>query len=109
MIRTVAPEADKGTELLDLLKNSQIHRHTKTCHKFKNKCCRFHSERYFTYHTIIAEPLASTIGADVKVSLIEKINKVLRKVKEYTDTHLNPSTKNFYDLSQDFFEPALSI
>ena len=40
---------------------------------------------------------------------MEKRNKVLGKVKEYIDTNFNPSTKNFYDSSQDSYEPALSI
>ena len=39
---------------------------------------------------------------------MEKRNKVLDKVKEYTVTNLNPSTKNFYDPSKDSYEPALS-
>ena len=30
-------------------------------------------------------------------------------MKEYTDTNLNPSTKNVYGSSQDSYDPALSI
>ena len=91
------------------MKNSQTNKHTKTCHKLKNKCCRFHYERYFSDHTIIAQPLASNIAVDVKVSLMEKRNNVLDKVKEYTNMHFNSSTNNFYDSSQDLFQPTLSI
>ena len=40
---------------------------------------------------------------------MEKRNKVLSKVKEYIDTNLNPSIKNFYDPSQDSYNPALLI
>ena len=65
--------------------------------------------RIVTDHTIIAQPLVSNVAADVKVSLMEKRNKVLGKVKEYIDTNFNPSTKTFYDPSQDSYEPALSI
>ena len=88
------------------MKNYQIHRHSKTSN---SKSYRFHYGPYFTDHTIITETLASNIAAYVKVSLMEKRNKVLGKVKEYIDTNLNPSTKNFHDLSQDSYNPALSI
>ena len=91
------------------MKNYQIPRHSKTCQKFKSKSCRFHCERYFTDHTIIAETLASNVAADVKVNLVETRNKVPGKMKEYANTNLNPLTKNFYDPSQDSYEPALSI
>ena len=81
IIRADPPEEDKEQELFDVRKNFQTYRHTKTCHKFKNKCCRFHYGRYLTGHTIIAEPLASNIVVDVKVILVKKRNKVLDKVK----------------------------
>ena len=108
IIGTDLPDADKEPVLFDLVKNYEIHRHSKTCQKFKNKSCRFHRGRYFTDHTVIAEPLASNVAADVKVILMQKGNKVLRKVKEYRDTNLNPSARNFYDPCQDSYEPALS-
>ena len=108
IIRTDLPDADNKPVLSDLVKKYQIHRHSKTCGKFKNKSCRFHHGRYFTDHTVIAEPLASNVAADAKVSLTQKRNKVLGKVKEYIDTSLNPSTKNFYDPSRDSYKPAFS-
>ena len=103
IIRTHLSDADKEPELFDLLKKYQI------CQKFKIKSCRFHYGRYFTDHAIIAQPLVSNVAADVKVSLMEKRNKVLGKMKEYIDANLNASTKNFYDPSQDSYEPALPI
>ena len=91
------------------MKNYQIYRDSETCQKFENKSCMFYYERYFTDHTIIAEPLPYNVAAYFKVNLMEKRNKVLGKVKEYIDTNFNPSTKNFYDPSKDSYEPALSI
>ena len=35
-------DADKEPELFDLVKNYQIHKHSKTCQKFKNKSFRFY-------------------------------------------------------------------
>ena len=107
--RTDLPDVDKEPQLFNLVKKYQIHRHSKTCQKFKNKSCRFHYGRYFTDHTIITQPLASNVAVDFKVSLMEKRNKILGKVKEYIDGNLNPATKNFYNPSQYFYEPALSI
>ena len=66
IIRTALPDADKEPELFDLAKKYQIHRHIKTCQKFKNKSCRFHHGRYFTHHAVIAEPLVSNIAVDIK-------------------------------------------
>ena len=102
-------DAGKVPEPFDLVKNYKIHRHSKTCQKFKNNSCRFHYGRYITDHTIIAETLASNVAADVKLSLMKKRNKVLGKMKKYTDANFNPSTKNFYDPSQDSYETVLSI
>ena len=99
--RTDLLDADKDPELFDLVKNYQIHRHSQTCQIFKNKSYRFHCGRYFTDHTIITDSLASNVAADVKVSLMEKRNKALDKVKKYIDTNPNPSTKIFQDSSQD--------
>ena len=67
IIQTDLPDADKEPELFDLVKNYQMHRHSKTCQKFKNKSCRFNYRRYFTDHTIIAEPLPYNVAADVKM------------------------------------------
>ena len=88
MIRNGVPDGGNESELLDYAKNSKIHRHTKTSHKFKNKCYSFHYGRYFTDHAIAAEPLVSNTAADVQVSLVEKRNKFLGKATEYTHTHL---------------------
>ena len=62
-IRTDLTDADKEPQLFDLVKNYQIHRHSKTCQKFKNESCKFHYGTYFTDHTIIAETLASNVAA----------------------------------------------
>ena len=52
-VRTNLIDTDKEPEPFDLVKNYQIHRHSKTYQKFKNKSYRFHYGRNFTDHTIV--------------------------------------------------------
>ena len=51
------PSEKEDPLLHKLVKAFQVHWHSKTCHKYKNKPCRFHYERYFTDRTILAKPL----------------------------------------------------
>ena len=46
-----------GKELFEFVKTFQVHRHSKTCSKHRNDKCRFNFGKFFTYRTIVAEPL----------------------------------------------------
>ena len=53
IIREDLPSSNNEPELYDLVKNYQIHRHSKTCRKYKNQKCRFNFGKVFTDHTLL--------------------------------------------------------
>lgn len=53
---------ENDIELFELVKTDYLHRHSKTCRKYRNSSCRFHFGKFFTESTIIAEPLPNTIS-----------------------------------------------
>ena len=81
--------------MFELVKTDQIHRHSKTCRKYRNEKCRFRFGKFFTGKTIIAQPLADSVPPDVKLQKMQQRNNI--KVENYIDNELNPSEKNFLD------------
>ena len=52
--------------LFELVKTYQIHHHSKTCRKYRNKKRKFHFDKFFTTRTIIAQPLKDSVPEDTK-------------------------------------------
>ena len=48
MISAELPNVAEEPELFELVKTYQLHRHSKTCRKYKNESYRFHFGRFFT-------------------------------------------------------------
>ena len=86
-----------------------MHQHSKTCRKYRNEKCRFHFGKFYTNRTIIAQPLSDSLSVDVKNAIMGNRKLLLKKVKQYTDSKLNPSKKNFYDKSRDEYEEIKSL
>ena len=84
VIRYDLPKPNNEPALFELVKTYQIHRHSKTCRKYKNEKCRFRFGESFTNKTIIAQPLADSVSPDVKLQKMLLIN-ILKKVKNYID------------------------
>ena len=95
IIRADLPSSNNEPELYDLVKNCQIHHHSKTCHKCKNQKCRFNFGKCFTDHTIVAETLPSEMPLEEKTAIMNKRKVLLQNIKHYTDTELNPASKNY--------------
>ena len=95
IIRTDLPDPTSEPDLHELVKTYQIHRHSKTCHKYRNEKCRFHFGKFFTSRTIIAQPLPDSLSVDKKNEIMQNRKQLLKKVKQYINTELNPSKKNF--------------
>ena len=109
IIHAVLPDENEQPELYNLVKTYQMHRHSKTCRKYKNQACRFHFGKLFSKRTIVAEPLPSDIPESEKVLILQKRKEIVSKVKEYINLNLNPAKVNFFDRSRDDFVDVKSI
>ena len=55
------PDPTNNPKLFEHVKMYQLHRHSKTCRKYKNRLCRFNFGRYYTKKTINAKTLRSSL------------------------------------------------
>ena len=85
------PDPCSEPDLFELVKTYQIRRHSKTWRKYRNEKCRFHFRKFFTNRTIIAQPLSDSLSVDEKNEIMENRKLLLKKVRQYIDTELNPS------------------
>ena len=75
------------------MKIYKFHRYSKTCRKYRSEYCRFHLGKFFTNRTITAQPFSGSLSADEKNEIMGSRKLLLKKVKQYIDTELNPSKK----------------
>ena len=97
IVKAQLPDIDAEPELYQLVKTYQIHSHSKSCRKYKNKDCRYSFGRFFTEKTIIAEPLPNDMLEQEKLTKLQKRNQILNKVKDYIDTNLDPRKVNILE------------
>ena len=81
------------------MKIYKFHRYSKTCRKYRSEYCRFHLGKFFTNRTITAQPFSDSLSVDEKNEIMGSRKLLLKKVKQYIDTELNPS-KKFLTASQ---------
>ena len=48
IVHAFLPDKNKNPELHNLVKLYQLHRHSRTCTKYKNKPCRFKLRKFFS-------------------------------------------------------------
>ena len=82
VIRSDLPDPNNEPALFELVKTYQIHRHSKTCRKYRNEKCIFHFGKFFTNKTIIAQPLADSVPLDVKLQKFQQKSNILKKLPE---------------------------
>ena len=87
----------------------QLHKHSKTCRKYKNEACRFKFGEFFSKEALVAEPLPESMPEEVKVLVLGERKEILLKVKDYINDFLNPSKTNFLDPSLNDFTEIKSI
>ena len=90
------------------MKTYQIHQHSKTCRKYRNEKCGFHFGKFLTNRTIIAQTLSDFLLVDEKNEIMGNRKVLLKKVRQYINTELNPLKKNFYNKSRDNYEKIKS-
>lgn len=94
IIKCELPNNETNSNLYKLVSMFQTHSHSKSCRKYKNKNCRYSFGKFFTDHTIIAEPLPDNISKEEEEIRLRERKNILEKVKLYIDTHLNPRYDN---------------
>ena len=103
------PDPVSEAKLFQLVRTYRVHRHSKTCRKYRNDKCRFHFGKLFSSSTFVAEPLPNDMSEEIKIQVLKNRNALLSKVKRYIDTELNPSKKKFYDSSRNDYVKVKSI
>ena len=109
IVHAFLPDRDENPELHELVKLYQLHRHSKTCRKYKNEVSRFKFGKFFIKKTLVAEPLPDGMPEEMKVLVLHKRSEILQKVTDYINNFLNPSKVNFFDPSRDEFTEVKSI
>ena len=104
IIKTEVPNIDENPQLHALVTTYQIHSHSKSCRKYKNKSCRYHFGRYFTDRTIIAVPLSNDMSRDQKYKILGQRELLLGKVSDYINSNLDPKKRNILNPYKENFE-----
>ena len=106
VIRSDLPDPNNEPALFEPAKPYRIHRHSKTCRKYRNENRRFRFGKFFPKKPIIAQPLADSVPPEVKLRKMQQRNNILKKVENYID---NPSKKNLLDSTKDDCEEINKI
>ena len=109
ILHAFLPDRNENPELHELVKLYQLHRHSKTCRKYKNKVCRFKFGKVFPKKMLVAEPLPDSMPEEMKVLVLRKRSEILQKVKIYVKNFLNPCKTNFFEPSRYDFTEVKSI
>ena len=98
-VQAYLPTSSDNPKLHDVVKTYQLHRHSKSCKKYKGSACRYNFGKYFTDHTIIAVPISENIEVQERAEKLAKRSYILSKVKGYIDTNLNSNNDIPEDLT----------
>ena len=116
----VSCSLDTQDKKLDsLVKEVNVHRHTKSCQKGRSVGCRFHFPKLPSRKTLIAHPISPDLTEEEQRKILSKSRKVLNKVKDRLEEMSNDdiemignSLDNFLselDISLEDYENALSV
>ena len=64
-------------ELYKLVTTYQVHSHSKSCQKYKNKEFRYNFGHYFTNRTFVAVPLSKDLSEDKKNEIMQQRDNLL--------------------------------
>ena len=91
MISAELQDKSSKPTMFELVKNFQLHRHSKSYQKFSNGKSRFNFCRFFTERTIVAKLLSERLTEHEKAEIIFVRSTILNKVKANIDSELNSS------------------
>uniref|UniRef100_A0A7M5V9S6 ATP-dependent DNA helicase n=2 Tax=Clytia hemisphaerica TaxID=252671 RepID=A0A7M5V9S6_9CNID len=109
IIKVDLPSQEEDPDLFNLVKTYQLHRHSKTCRKYKNTPCRFYFGKFFSEKTIVSEPLPLELPHEEKETILALRKEVLSKVRDYINSNLNPDKRNFFNPDEENYNPVPSI
>ncbi|XP_066925712.1 uncharacterized protein [Clytia hemisphaerica] len=109
IIKVYLPSVEEDPELFNLVKTYQLHRHSKTCRKYKNTPCRFYFGKFFSEKTIVSEPLPQELPHEEREAILALRKEVLTKVRTYINENLNPDKRNFFNPDGENFNPVPTI
>lgn len=95
VIKAQIPDESENKDLHDLVKTYQLHKHTRSCQKYRNTNCRYSYGRFFTERTIIAQPVKDDLSPEENNNIIAQRNATLSKVKLFIDEYLDPSKTTY--------------
>ena len=95
IIRTDPPDPCTEPDLFELVKTYQIHQHSKTCRKYKNEKGRFNLVNFSKTELSLHNPCQILKSVDEKNEIMGNKKLMLKKVRQYIDSELNPSKKAF--------------
>ena len=72
VIQAPLPSEEIEPCLYDFIKLYQLHKHSNSCRKYKNKSCRYGSGRCFNERAIVAKPLDDSINDIKRYWIIQK-------------------------------------
>ena len=90
IVKAFVPDIHENPELCSLVTTYQVHSHSNSCRKYKNKKCRYHFGQFFTERIIISLPLPNHLPDALKINIPNERERILSIVKNYIDTHLDP-------------------
>ena len=109
-VQAFVPSKEEDDELYELVNMYEVHRHSKSCRKYKNVQCRFNFGQLFTEETILAEPLPQDLDETIKSKMLENRRQILSLVKQKVDEVLNPSLSTYdSSLSEDDIFNSIGI
>ena len=77
-VHAYIPNENENHDLQKLVKLYQLHKHSKTCRKYRNDGCRFHFAKFISNQTIDAKPLSSDMPGNMKHLVFSKRKDILK-------------------------------
>ena len=112
IVHEFLPHRNENPELHNLVKLYQLHRHSRTCGKYKNEPYSLNLETFSQNKKkkkVVAQPMPEIMSEEIKVLVLRKKNKILDQVRDYIKDFLNPSKIRFYNLTCDDFLEVKSV
>ena len=113
-IKTCSTNTD-DTNLNDIVREVQVHHHTKSCRKGKQNHCRFGYPKPPSKKTIIAAPLPNNMNEEEKREKLKQYKEIMTKVKsalESPNLNENQEIEDFLDnlkIDHNLFQQALAV